>query len=138
MNRMKVFISLTAIIYSILFVSPGCTKSDIFSADGYYSGSFSYQGQTKFDALIINGNDYEEVPSGGAMNQKFPCLTKGTYRIKGNEITFSPGVMPDCLCYECLLNGKYTLSQSDNTIKFQKGSGDNLQVYDMTLIESSR
>jgi hypothetical protein len=122
---------------TFIFIS-GCTKMDNFSKDGYYSGYFSYQGETKFDALSIDGNNYAEVPSGGAFNQKFPCLTRGTYKIKGNSITFTPSVLPDCLCNECILQGVYDLIQSDQTIRFQKGTGNDLQIYNVTLIEANR
>jgi len=119
---------------------------DTVSADGYYSGSLVYQGQPLFAAIIFNGSNYEEAASGGALNQKFPCLTKGTYRIRDNTISFYPTVMPivlDCTCtmmftevkFDCLLSGEYTLIQSGNTIKFQKGNGNDLQVYNLTLIE---
>jgi len=120
------------------FIFSDCEKNVTFSFDGYYSGSFSYKGQVQFDALIINENEYEEVPSGGAMNQKFPCLTKGTYSIKQRSITFTPDVMPDCICSACLLTGAYTLIQSGKTIIFQRGTGDDLQIYNMTLIEANR
>jgi hypothetical protein len=115
-----------------------CKKIDTFSFDGYYSGSFTYKGQVQFDGLIIKENNYEEAASGGALNQKFPCLTKGTYKIKNNTITFVPSVMPDCLCFECLLNGEYKLIQNGKNIIFQKVTEDNLQIYNLTLVESSR
>ena len=47
-----------------------------------------------------------------------------------------PSVMPDCLCVECLLNGDYTLIQSGSKLIFQKGTGDTLQNYDLTLTAS--
>lgn len=131
-------IVIVIITFSSLFITSNCKKIDTFSSDGYYSGYFSYKGQVQFDALSINGNNYEEVPSGGALNQKFPCLTKGTYKIKNNTITFVPSVMPDCLCFECLLNGDYTLIQSGKNIIFQRETGDNLQIYNLTLIEANR
>lgn len=120
---------------------------DTVSTDGYYSGSLVYQGQTLFAAISFHGNNYEEAASGGALNQKFPCITKGTYRIRDNTISFSPTVIPvvhDCTCaimftevkFDCRLNGEYTLIQSGNTIKFQRGNGNDLQVYNLTLIES--
>jgi hypothetical protein len=123
---------ITCILITFAFTS--CTKEKI-TFDGYYSGSFTYQGQVKFDALRINGNNYEEAASGGALNQKFPCLTKGTYKIKGDIISFTTRVEPDCLCYDCLLKGEYKLIQSGNTIEFQKEARDGLQRYLLTLVE---
>ena len=130
---------------SLLFLL-GCEKLDTVSIDGYYSGSLVYQGQPLFAAISFNGNNYAEVASGGALNQKFPCITKGTYKIKHNIISFSPTEMPvvlDCSCaimfttvkFDCLLSGEYTLIQSGKTIKFQRGTGNDLQVYNLTLIE---
>jgi hypothetical protein len=135
---MKPFKTLAVILtLCIFFIFTDCEKIGTFSFDGYYSGSFSYLEQVQFDALIINGNAYKEVPSGGAMNQKFPCLTKGTYRIKQRSITFFPDNVPDCICFACMLTGKYTLIQSGEKIIFQKGSGDVLQTYILTLVEPS-
>ncbi len=122
-----------------------CEKQDAFSTDGYYSGSFSTQGQRTFTALVIDGNNYSEVPSGGVYNQKYPCVTKGSYKIKNGTISFNATVLPavpDCQCgeltgvkYDCLLNGDYTLIQSGEKIIFQRGTGDNLQVYDLTIVK---
>lgn len=129
-----------------LSIFSGCEKLDTVSADGYYSGSLVYQGQPLFAAISFNGNNYAEVASGGALNQKFPCITKGTYKIKHNKISFFPTampVLPDCPCavmftnikFDCLLNGDYKLIQSGNNIRFQRGIGNDLQVYNLTLIE---
>jgi hypothetical protein len=133
--KTNIFLVLIVAVSLLIFNNTSCTK-DNFTHDGYYSGSFTYQGLTKFDALIINGNYYEEVPSGGALDQKFPCLTKGTYIIKGNTINFTTSVEPDCLCYDCLLKGEYRLIQSGRTIEFQKEAKNGLQIYMITLTES--
>jgi hypothetical protein len=125
------------ICFFITFTFTSCTKDNI-TKDGYYSGSFTYQGLIKFDALIISGNNYQEAASGGALNQKFPCLTKGTYKIKGDIITFTTSVEPDCLCYDCLLKGEYKIIQSGKTLEFQKEAKDGLQIYSLTLTESGR
>jgi len=135
--KTKHFLTPLVVCIFITFFFTSCTK-DNFTNDGYYSGSFTYQGLVKFDALIINGNSYEEAASGGALNQKFPCLTKGTYKINGDIITFTTSVEPDCLCDDCLLKGEYKLIQTGKTIEFQKEAKDGLQIYLMTLIESGR
>ena len=128
-----------------LSIFSSCEKLDTFSTDGYYSGSFSNQGQRTFTAIVIDGSNYSEVPSGGVYNQKFPCVTKGTYKIKNNTISFNASVLPvvpDCQCgvltgvsFDCLLNGDYTLVLSGEKIVFQRGTGNDLQVYDLTLIK---
>ena len=46
--------------------------------EGYYSGIFIYSGDTLFDAIIFKADTFMEVPSGGALHQKFPCLVEGT------------------------------------------------------------
>jgi hypothetical protein len=132
-------------IITLIFIFSDCKKQDTFSTDGYYSGSFSNQGQSTFTAIVIAGSNYSEVPSGGVYNQKFPCVTKGTYKIKNNIIYFNATVLPvvpDCQCgeltgvkFDCLLNGDYTLVQSGEKIVFQRGTGNDLQVYNLTLIE---
>jgi hypothetical protein len=130
---------------SLSFFS-SCEKLDTVSTDGYYSGSLVYQERPLFAAISFHGNNYEEVASGGALNQKFPCITKGTYKIKHNTISFFPTIMPvvpDCTCpvmftiikFDCLLSGDYTMIQSGSNIKFQRGTGNDLQVYNLTLIE---
>jgi hypothetical protein len=129
-----------------LFFFSSCEKLDTISTDGYYQGSLVYQEQPLFAAISFHGNNYAEVASGGALNQKFPCITKGTYKIRHNTISFSPTIMPvvpDCTCaimvtdvkFDCILSGDYTLIQSGNNIKFQRGTGNDLQVYNLTLIE---
>lgn len=117
-----------------LTVLTSCDKIETPLTDGYYSGSLSYQGQLYFDAIIFSENTYEEVPSGGALNQKFPCLTEGTYKIKNGTITFNPTNSPTCSCSACLLSGDFNLIQDRNQIIFQKVSGQDLQIYSLTQI----
>lgn len=128
-----------------LSIFSSCEKLDTVSTDGYYSGSLVYQGQPLFAAISFHGNNYAEVASGGALIQKFPCITKGIYKIKHNTISFAPTVfpvIPHCQCgmftsvtFDCLLNGEYKLIKSGNNITFQRGTGNDLQVYNLTLIE---
>jgi len=145
MNKKRTLFFLMTLTSLSIFSS--CEKLDTVSADGYYSGSLVYQGQPLFAAISFHGNNYEEVASGGALNQKFPCITRGTYKIKHNTISFSPTVMPvvpDCTCtvmftnikFDCLLSGDYKLIKSGNNIIFQRGTGNDLQVYNLTLVES--
>ena len=145
---MKTKIILVYLNFILCFIFSDCKKQDTFSNDGYYSGSYSYQGQRTFTAIIIDGNNYSEVPSGGEFNQKFPCLTKGTYKINNSTITFNATVLPvvsDCRCgeltgviFDCLLSGIYTLVQSGENMVFQRGTGNDLQVYDLTLVKPNR
>jgi hypothetical protein len=142
LRNIFLFIMLT-LLSGVTLVS--CKKIDTFSADGYYSGSFSNQGKSTWTAIVIAGSNYSEVPSGGVYDQKFPCVTKGTYKIKNNIISFSATVLPavpDCQCgmqtgikFDCLLCGDYTLVQSGENIVFQRGTGNDLQIYDLTLIK---
>jgi len=144
MTKIAKTLFLFVTIISFLFFS-GCEKSDTVSADGYYSGSLVYQGLPLFTAISFSGNKYKEVPSGGAWNQKFPCITKGTYKIKNKIISFMPEVfpvVPDCQCeikpgvkFECLLHGDYELIQSGKNLIFQRGTGNDLHVYYLTLRE---
>lgn len=141
----KTKILFTLMILCSFFILPSCEK-DTFSNDGYYSGSFSNQGQHTFTALVIDGSSYSEVPSGDAYNQKFPCITKGTYKIQNHTISFDATVLPtvpDCQCgeltgvkFDCLLNGDYTLIQSGDKIVFQRGTGNDLQIYDLTIVKT--
>jgi hypothetical protein len=111
-----------------------CSKLDTQLAYGYYAGTFSYQGQLLFDAISFSGENYEELASGGARYQKFPCLTKGTYQIKKNSITFAPNNSPECSNSDFLLQGEYSLIQEDNRITFQKGSEQDIQIYTLSAI----
>jgi hypothetical protein len=120
--------------FSGLFILSDCNKPNAPLTNGYYSGSLSYQGQLLFDAISFNEDNYEEVTSGGARNQKFPCLTKGTYRIKNNKITFTPNNSPICSNSNFLLKGEYSLIQEGYKITFQKGTGQDLQIYTLTQI----
>ncbi len=120
--------------FSSLAILTNCNKQDTPLTDGYYSGSFNYQGQFIFDAILFNGDNFEEAASGGAQNQKFPCLTKGTYRIKNDIITFTPNNSPVCSSSDWLLKGEYSLIHEDNKITFQKRTGQDLQIYTLTQI----
>ena len=133
MKKSKIFFAIVTLCF--LVFAANCKKAETFMSAGYYSGSFTYQGQTQFDAINFDGNNFEEVPSGGALVQKFPCLSKGTYHLKKNTITFIPGNSPDCTCTECLLSGDYELIKSGTNIVFQRNLGDKVQIYNLTLIE---
>jgi hypothetical protein len=136
------------LILTLIFIFSDCKKQDTFSTDGYYSGSFSNQRQQTFTAIVIDGSNYSEVPSGGVINQKFPCTTKGTYKIKNSTISFNATVLPavpDCQCgeltgvkFDCLLSGDYTLVQSGKNMLFQRENENDLQIYNLTLIEPNR
>lgn len=128
----RTFVAMLAI--SSLAILMSCSKLDTPLADGYYTGSLSYQGQLLFDAISFSGENYEELASGGARYQKFPCLTKGTYQIKKNSITFTPNNSPVCSNSDFLLQGEYSLIQEGNKITFQKGNGQDLQIYTLTQI----
>jgi hypothetical protein len=129
-SMVKITKALIAIlVFSSLAILMSCSKLDTPLADGYYTGSLSYQGQLLFDAISFSGEKFEEVASGGALNQKFPCLTKGTYQIKKNIITFAPNNSPVCSNSDFLLKGEYSLIQEGNKITFQKGTGQDLQIY---------
>jgi hypothetical protein len=128
-NITKILITLIS-----LTVLTSCDKLETPLPDGYYSGSLSYQGQIYFDAILFDENTYKEVPSGGALNQKLPCLTEGTYIIKNGTITFIHTNSPTCSCSACLLTGDFDLIRDGNNIIFQKGSGQDLQIYSLTQI----
>ncbi len=144
MTRIAKTLFLLMILISLSFFS-SCEKLDTVSTDGYYQGSLVYQKQPLFAAISFHGNNYIEGASGGALNQKFPCVTGGTYKIKHNTISFSPSVfpvIPDCQCgtfasvtFDCILNGDYHLIKSGNILIFQRGNGNDLQVYNLTLME---
>jgi hypothetical protein len=117
------------LILTLIFIFSDCNKQDTFSINGYYSGSFSSQVQSTFTA-IVDGLNYSEVPSGGVYNQKFPCLTEGTYKITDNSISLNAMVLPVVpycqsgeqtdVKFDCLLNGDYTLVQSGEKIVFKE------------------
>jgi len=124
-------------LFSLIALT-SCDKLETPLTNGYYSGSLSYKGQLYFDAILFDENTYKEVPSGGALNQKFPCLTEGTYKIKKGSITFIPNNSPTCSCSACLLTGDFDLIRDGNKIIFQKGSGQDLQIYSLTQIVDYR
>lgn len=130
-----------------LSIYSSCEKPDTVSTDGYYQGALVYQGQPLFAAISFNENNYEEGAFGGALIQKFPCITKGICKIKHKTISFAPTVLPvitDCQCgrftsvtFNCLLTGDHKLIKSGNNIIFQRGNGNDMQVYNLTLVESN-
>lgn len=115
----------------------GCKEQEDLIVQGYYQGSFDYQGKIVFDAISFDGDNYAEVASGGVMNQKFPCISKGTFSIRKNTITFRPDNKDECPYPEYFLTGDYSFSQTVNTIVFQRGTGTDRQTYSLTLISAT-
>jgi len=82
-------VSIVAILFFTLI---RCEKKDPTSEyipEGYYSGIFIFSEDTIFDAFIFSADTFSEIPSGGVMHQKFPCLVEGTYVIQDGKIEFS-------------------------------------------------
>jgi hypothetical protein len=133
-----------ALVTMIFFALIGCEKKDPtpeYIPEGYYSGIFIFSEDTVFDAFIFNADTFCEVPSGGVMHQKFPCLVEGTYIIQEGIIEFSilkdpeegsncdPGI---------LLTGSYDMILAGNKLEFMKGEGDVKQHYIIKKVTSSR
>ena len=125
------------LLFYCLIIISGCKEQDDLIAHGYYQGSFDDQGKKLFDAISFDRDHYTEVPSGGVMNQKFPCISKGTFSIRKNAITFRPVNKDDCPYPEYFLSGDYSLTQTGTTIVFQRGTGNNCQAYNLTLISAT-
>lgn len=138
------------IVQAILFVAivfftlMGCEKKDLvpeYIPEGYYSGIFIFSEDTVFDAFVFNADTFCEVPSGGAMYQKFPCLVEGTYKIQEGVVEFSILKYPEegINCDpEILLSGSYDMILSGDNLEFMKGEGDSKQHYKMKKVTSSR
>jgi hypothetical protein len=129
--------SLIAIVLIALF---GCEKKDPtfeYIPDGYYSGHFIYSEDTVFDVIVFDADTFSEVPSGGVMHQKFPCLVEGTYVIQDGKIDFSILKYPEdgSNCDpEKLLTGSYDLKMSGESLEFIKGDGGNKQLYKLIKV----
>ena len=128
----------------VSFILMGCEKKDFvpeYIPEGYYEGMFIFSEDTVFDACIFNADTFCEVPSGGVMYQKFPCLVEGTYKIREGLIEFSilkypaEGIICDP---EILLSGSYEMILSGNKLEFMKVEGDSKQQYKMQKVSSSR
>ena len=134
--------SIIMIYVVLLMIIIGCTKEDSNPFDGYFQGSFYYQNQSYFEAIIFSGESFEEVPSGGALYQKFPCIVDGTYKINKDKIVFYSSSLPseEANCsHSYLLSGEYHLTtKSPSEISFYKGEGDELQTYTLKLITANR
>jgi hypothetical protein len=105
--------------------------------DGYYGGSFAYDGLDYWYLLEINHNNYEEWPSGGAIYQKsMGCLTTGTYSINDSIITFiSDSIKFEDYPFPCAtgmsLPGEYQINCRDDndSIVFEKETENSTIVY---------
>ena len=137
-------------VQSILFVAIvfftllGCEKKDPdpeYIPEGYYSGIFIFSEDTVFDAFVFNADTFCEVPSGGAMYQKFPCLVEGTYKIQEGVVEFSILKYPEQSIYcdpDILLSGSYDMILSGDDLEFIKGEGDSKQHYKMKKVTPGR
>ena len=121
-----------------------CDKKDTspnYIPEGYYSEIFIYSEDTVFDAFIFKADTFMEVPSGGVLHQKFPCIVEGTYEILDGIVEFSIHKYPqegsDCDS-DILLSGAYEMMLEGDNLEFVKGEGVSKQHYKMKKVQSSR
>jgi hypothetical protein len=135
-----------ACLVLMMFIIAGCIKDNnnpTYIPDGYYSGSFIFNGDTVFDAIVFETDSFCEVPSGGVIHQKFPCLVGGVYSIQEKDIEFSilkyPVISDTSTCdSDIFLSGVYEMVITGDRLEFWKGDETQYQKYKLEKIESSR
>ena len=133
-----------ALVTIVFFALFGCEKKNDtpeYIPEGYYSGIFIFSEDTVFDAFIFHEDTFSEVPSGGVMHQKFPCIVEGTYVIQEGIIEFSilkhPEESSNC-DPGILMSGSYEMILAGDKLEFMKGEGDCKQHYIVKKVTSSR
>jgi hypothetical protein len=105
----------------MMFIITGCTKDNsnpTYIPDGYYPGSFIFNGDTVFDAIIFE-----------------------VYLIQEDYIKFTKLNSPsdDLNCDpEILLSGVYEIVIAGDSLEFWKGDETQYQKYKLKKVESSR
>ena len=136
------------LLFFLMFVALlACKKESIKLNNGFYGGTFKYDTLILTEGLIISDDSFEELASGGALQQKYPhyCLTKGTYKIQGEMIFFNdiqiaqpPNVEISYCDEDYLLMGSYYIEEmKDSTISFWKNSILGKQEYKLKLYQSN-
>ncbi len=63
----------------------------MFVSCGIYQGYFEYNDRKYYSAISFTGHNYEELPSGGVIEQKeFFYYTKGNFSVDRKKIHFNP------------------------------------------------
>ena len=106
-------------------------------SDGCYQGYFDYQDNFYWCSICFENDEYVEWPSGGVLFQKsMGCLTVGTYSTNSNIISFKIDSFkfsdfPEPCVIDMQLPGNYTITSSEiqDSLIFEKGTGDNQIIY---------
>ena len=139
--NIQLLIKIAVLIVAILI---GCQKDDndkIVITEGYYEGFYAYSGDTIWEAISFKTNSFSEQPSGGLPIgwQKWPCLVEGIYTIIDSNIVFKVTKYP-LIESQCesgnYLSGRFTLRNTDESLLFWKGEGDQKQTHWLKLLSA--
>ena len=130
------------------FILISCNKDnqlhpDYKITDGYYMGTFSYQGEKYFSEIVFDKNKYEEWPSGGFLYQKaLTCLSIGRDTIIDDILSFKlDSIKYNFPGWECnpnmFLPGEYKINliNEEDSLVFSRGLKANLIVYNLKRLK---
>lgn len=109
---------------SLLFA---CKKDDdddnnLALPEGMYIGTFSRTGMDSASvSLTLSGNQF----NGQSDMDKYPAICHGSYLINDQTISFSDSCAWTAnFDWSLILNGSYSLSRNNNTLKFSRTNGN--------------
>jgi len=117
------------ILLSAILSFTACTKNKVTplskKLDGSYTGAFTSSGPGSINTtanVIISGKTYQ-----GSLNTTFGVLSRGSYVVNNNQITFTDSIVHTAnFNWGLLLNGVYTATtKGDSLILVKKGTGYN-------------
>ena len=117
------------ILLSAVLSFTACTKNKVTplpqKLDGTYTGAFTATGTDAINTtahVVIAGRTYQ-----GSLNTTFGVLSRGSYIVNNNQITFTDSTVHTAnFNWGLLLNGTYSSTiKGDSLILVKKGSGFN-------------
>lgn len=130
------------ILFSSILIL-GCSEDDLKISEfggGIYQGYFEYNNGKYYSAIAFSDNNFEELPSGGVMQQKdFFYYTKGHFSITNKSIHFNvtskyEGAIPAIylIIKDWYLEGDFKVNFiSRDSLSFERGTGNRKIIYSL-------
>jgi hypothetical protein len=117
---------------SVFFACRKDDDDDMTLAEGMYIGTFTRTGMdTASVSLTLTGNQF----NGQSDMAKYPGICHGSYAINDNTISFSDSCAWTAnFDWSLILNGAYSLSRNNNTLKFSRTNGNITDEYNLSRI----
>lgn len=119
-------------LINIFFISCGPDKEDpVVIQPGTYKGQFYHTSQnTNIDPSNVTLTFTDQKFSGSSDKTYFPAICNGSYKVTDQEIEFINGCSwPANFDWNYILNGKFKIKVTGNSLELTKQSGNNTYYY---------